>query len=609
MVEKSNKEQLKDKISGDYRALIEKYSIERDEVGKRKFYISIVRFILFIGIVLSLWLAIFKEIELFWFVFLGVISVFLFLIKYHSKLFNRHSFLNRIIRINEEELLALNGDFSPFANGEEFEPNTHDYSQDLDVFGESSLYNKLNRTSTLFGSKKLSSWFLNPLLESNDIRRRQEAVSELSTMTTYCQEFRANGLVFEEKEEEFGFIKSWKEQVNIFIQNSVFKVLIYVIPAINLTALALFSFDFISAKLLSILLVLALLLVGFYTKKINLIHKKLSKRTKWLEKYVDLLKLIENQEFNSELLCELQQGLEIKHKKAYESILELSKILSALDSRLNVFAGILLNAFFVWDIRQILRMEIWKQDNIQKLEAWFDIIANLDSLNSIAVLSHNNPDWISPNISKDKKWLLKEMHHPLMESDSSVPNDFYVDRVPFLNVITGANMAGKSTYLRTIGSNMLLAMIGAPVHAVKFEFYPIQIVSSLRTTDSLMKNESYFYAEIKRLQMIVQRLRAGEELFVLLDEILKGTNSHDKEEGSKSLLKQLVKLNAVGIIATHDLSLGKLSQDYEGIIQNQCFEVDIINDQLSFDYKLRSGIAQNMNASFLLKKMGITTDE
>jgi len=608
MVEKSNKEQLKDKIRVDYRALIEKYTIERDEVGKRKFYISIVRFILFTGIVLSLWLAIFKEIELFWVVFLGVISVFLLLIKYHSKLFNRHSFLNRMIRINEEELLALNGDFSAFGNGEEFEPNTHDYSQDLDVFGESSLYNKINRTSTLFGSKKLSSWFLNPLLVSSEIERRQEAVSELSTMTTYCQEFRANGLAFEEKEEEYGFIKSWKEQTSIFIQHSIFKVLVYLIPAVNLIALALFSFDFISGKLLSILLVLALLLVGFYTKKINIIHKKLSKRAKWLEKYVDLLKLIENQEFNSELLRELQQGLETKHKKAYESIQKLSKILSALDSRLNVFAGILLNAFFVWDIRQILRMEIWKQDNIQKLEAWFDIIANLDSLNSIAILSYNNPDWIFPRTSKDKKWLLKEMHHPLMESDSSVANDFYVDRVPFLNVITGANMAGKSTYLRTIGSNMLLAMIGAPVHALKFEFYPIQIVSSLRTTDSLMKNESYFYAEIKRLQMIVQRLRAGEELFVLLDEILKGTNSHDKEEGSKSLLKQLVKLNAVGIIATHDLSLGNLSQDYKGIIQNQCFEVDIINDQLSFDYKLRSGVAQNMNASFLLRKMGITTD-
>ncbi|RLD44929.1 MAG: hypothetical protein DRI86_06315, partial [Bacteroidetes bacterium] len=597
-MELSNDEYFKEKIVADYQKLIEKYTLEKEEVGKKKFYVSIVRFILFIGIVFSLWLAVFKEYELLWFVFLGLLSFFLFLIKYHSKLFNKHGFLKRLIRINEEELLALNDDFSAFENGIEFKPTTHDFSQDLDVLGESSLYNKINRTSTLFGSKRLSSWLLNPLINSEVINSRQEAVSELADMTNFCQEFRANGLAFEEKEEEYDFVRTWKEQNSLFIQNSLFKVLIYVIPVVNLIALALFSFDFISGKLLSLLLALALLIVGFYTKRINQIHKNLSKRTKWLEKYVDLLKLVENQKFSSKLLKELQKGLETKHNKAYQRIQDLSKILSALDSRLNVFVGILLNAFFIWDIRQILRMEVWKRDNIDGLDIWFDIIATIDSLNSIAVLSHNNPIWIFPKVSLDKKWQFKKMHHPLMKSNTSVPNDFYVDRVPFLNVITGANMAGKSTYLRTIGSNLLLAMIGAPVHATVFEFYPIQIVSSLRTTDSLMKNESYFYAEIKRLQMIVHRLRAGEELFVLLDEILKGTNSHDKEEGSKLLLKQLVKLDAVGIIATHDLSLGNLSQDYIGIIQNQCFEVDIIDDQLSFDYKLRKGVAQNMNASF-----------
>ena len=192
-----------------------------------------------------------------------------------------------------------------------------------------------------------------------------------------------------------------------------------------------------------------------------------------------------------------------------------------------------------------------------------------------------------------------------MPSEQCVANDFMVNKIPHLKVITGANMAGKSTFLRTIGSNLLLAMIGAPVHAELMHFYPIQVMSSLRTTDSLAKSESYFYAEIKRLQLIMDRLRSGEQLFVLLDEILKGTNSKDKEEGSRALLLQLIKLKAVGIIATHDLSLGKMMEDNSEWIENQCFEVGISNEELIFDYSIRPGIAQNMNASFLLKKMGI----
>jgi len=604
MTEKKSIESVKN----EYQDLVNKYSEEKENISKLKFWISILRFSVFLIILFSLYTAVKYELSSYWVLSLVAIIAFLFLIRFHSKLFNKYSFLERLIKINQEELLALEGDWSSFENGNQFEPDTHDFSKDMDLFGENSLYNKTNRTSTLFGAKRLANIFLNLLLDSNEIILRQQAVSELSNNTNFWQKFRAHGLSFKENEKEYDFIKTWKDQSSIFIDKPFFRVLIYAVPIINLSVLGLFSFDLISGKLLSFLLILTLMLVVFYQKKINQVHKKLSKRTAFLEKYVELLQLIEVQEFKSELLIELQLKLQTKHKKAFECIKGLSKILSALDSRLNIIAGIILNAFFIWDIKQILKMEQWKKDNITKLETWFDVIASFDALNSLSVLSHNNPDWITPTISKEEKWQFKEMKHPLMDSKISIANDYYVDRIPYLSVITGANMAGKSTYLRTLGSNLVLAMIGAVVNAKSFTFYPIQIVSSLRTTDSLMKSESYFYAEIKRLQMIVQRLRSGESLFVLLDEILKGTNSHDKEEGSKALLNQLIKLKAVGIIATHDLSLGKLSNIHQGIIENKCFEVDIIDDQLSFDYKLRDGVAKNMNASFLLEKMGITTD-
>jgi DNA mismatch repair ATPase MutS len=251
-------------------------------------------------------------------------------------------------------------------------------------------------------------------------------------------------------------------------------------------------------------------------------------------------------------------------------------------------------------------MEKWKEQHAAEMEKWFEVIADFDALCGLANVSYNNPHWTFPQLSDDNTYKMNQIRHPLMKTETCVPNDFEVNKVPALQVITGANMAGKSTYLRTIGSNMILAMVGAPVHASAMIFTPIKLISSLRTTDSLAKSESYFYAEIKRLQMIVNRLKRGEKMLILLDEILKGTNSKDKEQGSRQLLLQLLKLKAIGIIATHDISLGEMSKTHGEWISNQCFEVDIMDDQLVFDYRIRSGVAQNMNASFLLKKMGIT---
>ena len=166
-------------------------------------------------------------------------------------------------------------------------------------------------------------------------------------------------------------------------------------------------------------------------------------------------------------------------------------------------------------------------------------------------------------------------------------------------------MAGKSTFLRTVGVNFLLTCVGLPVYAESLSVYPAQLVTSLRTADSLVANESYFYAELKRLKMIIDRLNAGEQLLILLDEILKGTNSVDKQKGSLALVKQLIRKNTCGIIATHDLLLGSLSDVFPGRVQNKRFEADIIGDELTFTYQLRDGIAQNMNATFLMQKMGI----
>lgn len=296
--------------------------------------------------------------------------------------------------------------------------------------------------------------------------------------------------------------------------------------------------------------------------------------------------------------------------KASEAIAQLSKAMNALNQRNNMLAYIILNGFLFWEIRQVMRIEEWKEKYAQNLPEWLEAIGETDALCSLANFAYNHPDYTYPDaVSQPFTLCAKRMGHPLIHRDRCVRNDIHIEKRPYFIIITGANMAGKSTYLRTIGVNYLLACIGSPVCADEMTFYPAHLVTSLRTTDSLNDNESYFFAELKRLKEIIERLNQGEELFIILDEILKGTNSVDKQKGSLSLIKQFIQLHANGIIATHDLQLGTLEQLYPENISNYCFEASIENNELTFSYKMQKGIAKNMNACFLMKKMGIYIEE
>jgi DNA mismatch repair ATPase MutS len=255
----------------------------------------------------------------------------------------------------------------------------------------------------------------------------------------------------------------------------------------------------------------------------------------------------------------------------------------------------------------MMRLEQWQQAYNDKLPRWFDALAEIEALASLSAFSYDNPGYVFPDISTDHFVIQAgDACHPLIPSIQRINNQISVTHRGHFNIITGANMAGKSTYLRTIGVNLILALAGAPVCAASFSCYPARIFTSLRTTDSLSTNKSYFYAELLRLKELIDRLNSGEELFILLDEILKGTNSTDKQAGSKALLTQLIGLGAAGFIATHDLELGNLINTFPEDVTNYCFEAEIIGEELHFDYKLKPGIAKNLNATFLMKKMGIT---
>jgi DNA mismatch repair ATPase MutS len=302
-------------------------------------------------------------------------------------------------------------------------------------------------------------------------------------------------------------------------------------------------------------------------------------------------------------LREKQQQIQTESQKASTIFAKFSKVLDAFDQRNNLLIDFFGNAFLLRDLQQVHNVEKWMNRYKDVVEDWFKVIAFFDAQNSLANFAFNHPNYVFPEIEKNKGVIIsKNLGHPLLKESERIDNDFKIENHQFF-IITGANMAGKSTFLRTVSLAIVMANMGMPVCAEKFKYSPIKLITSMRTSDSLADNESYFFSELKRLKFIVDEIK-NEDYFIILDEILKGTNSTDKAIGSKKFVQKLVASNSTGIIATHDLSLCEIEKELSEVL-NYYFDAEIINDELHFDYKLKVGTCKNMNASFLLKKMEI----
>lgn len=538
---------------------------------------------------------------------------FVLLIKYHNRLFVRKEYLEKKIEVNEQEIAALEYDTSAFEDGKEFVDSTHLYTYDLDVFGQHSLFQYLNRTCTQLGKHRLAAWLNEHLEEKEEIVKRQAAIRELAPELKFRQRFRILGSLHKGKTADEAELNAWASSPAVFRSQKLLRILPATVTAINIVCLALIFAGVLSGTLYGFIWVCLLIASFSFTGRVTKIQAIYGKKLQILATYAVLLRLIDEQPMQAALLKEIKEKIGGEKRRASHSIRQLSKLMDELDQRNNAFMYALLNGFFFWELRQIMRIEEWKEQYASELPRWLTAIGQIDALNSMATFAYNHPDYVYPSIlqpaggetNAQTKVKAEALGHPLMHRDRCVRNDIHMEKQPFFIIITGANMAGKSTYLRTVGINYLLACIGTPVCARQMEIYPARLITSLRTSDSLNDNESYFFAELKRLKLIIDKLQAGERLFIILDEILKGTNSMDKQKGSFALIKQFMALQTNGIIATHDLLLGSLITLFPDDIRNYCFEADITNDELTFAYRLRSGVAQNMNACFLMKKMGI----
>lgn len=539
--------------------------------------------------------------------FLMYASTFGFIVYYHGKLHKKKNRLYILKTINSNEISALKGNNQSFDSGDEFISSNHFYSDDLDLFGEGSLFQYLNRTSTISGKKKLADSILNQELNQEKIQLKQEAISELAKEVSWRQNLQVLGQQTSETKKDIREIFQWLNEKPLF-KNTSTKYLVYSIITITFSLLGLSLVSLIPPIIFILFVIIVpFWIVGLFFRRVNRIHSQLGQKSDLLLMYSSFIKEFERSNFKSAYLSGLKNKINFGRESGSEVLKKLSKITWAFNQRLNMIVGVLLNIFFLWDILQTLRLEDWKRKYKNLLPLWFDIIGEYDSLSSLGCYYFNNPNNSFPTFENESFELFAtELGHPLILESDRINNDVKITGWAKFMIITGANMAGKSTFLRTLGVNMILASTGAPVCAKSFSWAPTQIFTSIRTKDSLFKNESYFFAELKRLKTLVDTLESGLQLFIILDEVLKGTNSKDKQTGSEKLINQLIKLNASGIIATHDLALGDLVNSHPHNIKNMRFEVEFVNNDLVFDYKLKVGISQNMNATFLMKKMGIT---
>lgn len=510
-----------------------------------------------------------------------------------------------LVTINNNEIKALQGEYFQFDNGSAYSPKDHYYANDIDITGHASLYQFCNRTTSWMGNKQLAAWLLKPAA-SSEILLRQDAVKEITGKRLWSQQLQALGKVYPVKEDTYNRLMNWFKDPPVFLQYSHWKWLRIVLPVIIVSITVSAILEWIPMSYMYGSLLLFAVLAFQLNKLVAPMHEQLSRVVNELETLSASLSAIEKEKLQGQLLIAMQQQFITQNASASGKLKELKKILDRLDLRYNILLSAPLNLLFLWNLQQALSLEKWKKAHAADVSAWFETLGKFEALNSFGTISFNNPEWCYPELAEEHFEIkATKAGHPLISKTKIITNEIFIDKRGELMMVTGSNMAGKSTYLRSIGVNVILAMAGAKVCASFFRISPVQLISSMRVSDNLEENTSTFYAELKKLKLIIEKVNANEKIFILLDEILRGTNSLDRHTGSVALVKQLIKHNAAAIIATHDVALAELKKDYPDNIQNYHFDAQVNNEELYFDYTLKPGISTSMNAYLLMKKIGI----
>lgn len=602
-----------------YQENIIKYNVETLRLKKVLNRISILR--LFVFVISCAIVIILFSINLITPVFIVIpifIISFAFVLTHYNKIAFSKKHTAFLKRINECEIQREKCNLEEFDTGHQFIDQNHAYTSDLDIFGQHSVFQLVNRTTTESGSIRLSEWLLEPALDI-EILDRQKAIKELTQKLDWRQDFQASGMHFRNKKSDYYKLLDWVEKPVVLLKHRV----IYKAFAIVLPVLLLLSFYFSMTNLASrvgliyLLLMILVWLIGYaIIIKVRPMAEDIvetsTKNLKTLRAFRALINKIENESFKSEKLVELQSLL-IKGKySAYKEINRLCRLLDFSHQRpikkqpINGNALYpLLNSFLLIDIYLIIGTEKWKSKNKPFLKSWAGVVGEFEVINSFAGFCYSNPSYTFPEITEKNNHIhFESLGHPLINSKTRVCNNFHSSGYGDVVMITGSNMAGKSTFLRTVGVNLVLALAGAPCCAKNGKVSNLKLYSGMRTQDNLEKGISSFFAELSRIEKMLKLIENNQNIYFLLDEMFKGTNSEDRHKGGFSLINQLSKLKTSGIIATHDIELAKQSENKK-LVANYSFNSEMINHAMIFNYKLHNGICYDFNASELMKKSGI----
>lgn len=586
-----------------YKVKKEGFSAVLNGINKKYNSISVLRLLAIVFFLISMYYYIKTSEIIFIIAAIFLFIAFVILMRFHTKLLFKKQVNQALFDINENEISYLERNKIPFENGQEFNDFHHPYAYDLDIFGEHSLFQNLNRTATYIGKKTFANQLLT-MLPNDEIIRNHQAVKELSEKLDWRQEFLAFAKISNDSQSNYETLLKWSTfnstplpKLSVFI--SYFSPLLFL--GVLITYIVITNTIFIS--ILSYLFVFNLIVLGRFMKRINVEIANSTDIDKTIHQYSLLLQKIENESFHSEKLIDLQQKLTFKKENASVHLKQLAGLFSNMDTIGNFVTAIVFNGTFLFNLHVLKSLIQWKIDHTEALEDWLKVVGEFEMLNSLANMSYNNPQFVFPTLNTNFEIDFTDLSHPLLNEKTRIGNEVRFHPESFM-ILTGSNMSGKSTFLRSLGINMVLSGMGSPVCASQANVHPLPVLVSMRLSDSLSDSESYFFAEIKRLKQIMDELE-NRPAFVLLDEILRGTNSDDKRNGTIEVVKKVIGKKAIGAIATHDIEVCLTTNEFPNVLTNKCFEVEIVNNELHFDYKLRDGICRNRSATFLMKKMGV----
>jgi hypothetical protein len=588
--------QTAQQLAGEYEKLANKYSLQR--------------LIIFGVLVFSIYLSVeIDNIRIFAGCVFIAIFWFAWLVKQQGKYDELKKYHNDLKTIIENEIQNILKHDNIYCNGVAFSNDKHFYTGDLDIFGEGSLFQFVNRAASSSGIHKLATW-LHKNSDKHIIEQRQDAIKEIAAKPNWKLDLQTR-LHFGLKQ-PMNQIKNLVSYLKtpVTLKNSKgFWRYSQVSPYLILGLLIL-SFFYPEARYTTgILMFLNYRLVAYRSKTVKMTDLIAGRIGQSLTLYSLAFECLEKEEWQTPYTKKLALKIKIGERSVSGQIKELGKLVDKLNYRLNWIVGILMNIIFIWDIRQVIAIEHWKEQNQQSLETAFDVLAEFEALISLSSLAINYPEWTFPQIADGDAYTIaaKNIAHPLIIKNP-VKNDYELDNSFNIDIITGSNMAGKSTFLRTIGINTVLALSGAPVCADEMTVSVIIIISYMRIKDSLNESTSTFKAELDRLQMLLAAVENEPKVFFLIDEMLRGTNSVDKYLGSKAVIEQLISKKGVGMVATHDLQIAHLEQKYPEYVRNFYFDIQVKDGEMLFDYKMKHGECKTFNASLLLKQIGINVE-